>query len=116
MKTALLAMMLIILATLSACAGKQVRPPPAPEVVEIKTVIPVPCVDELPERVKIHEDFELLAMNDYDFVQAIHSDRLALDKETSKLWAILTACKGAIKRGSGSVAQWPEPTGWPSTP
>lgn len=85
---------LLILLTLIGCAGHQVIPP-APKVVEVKIAYPVPCVDTMPDKPKIHDDFDLLALNDYDFIQAIHVDRLALDKYSIQLESLLLTCKSS---------------------
>lgn len=79
---------------LAGCASNEQKPalpPPPPSVVY--QAVAVPCVGAMPKAPRVHLDAELKLMDDYDFITAIHADRLALDIYTAQLEAILAACK-----------------------
>lgn len=85
---------LILLLLIVFMAGCQTpaKIPPAPKIVEVKIAYPVPCVEAMPDKPFVHDDFDLLALSDYDFVQAIHKDRLILDDYARKQDVLLRQC------------------------
>jgi hypothetical protein len=110
MRIALLVCILLIFsACISGCTSAP-KIPPAPKVVEIKVPYTVPCVDVMPDKPAINTDMDLLALNDYDFIQAIHTDRLKLDDYALKLETILLACK--MDPAPGEL--WPSPPDKPA--
>lgn len=78
---------------LAGCATSSTPPTPPAEPVVVERIVPVPCVGDIPQRPAIHTSAELLALDDYSFVTALHSDRLELDLYASKLEAVLLGCK-----------------------
>jgi hypothetical protein len=84
--------MLLLIAglMLSACSLLPQKPE-VPGAVEIP--VAVSCVKAMPEAPKVHTDAELLQMDDYDFVTALHIDRQALFAYQAKADAILKACQ-----------------------
>jgi hypothetical protein len=104
----LLCLLIVFTACLNGCAGAP-KIPPAPEVVEIKVPYLVPCIDAMPAKPTINSDMDLLALNNYDFVQAIHTDRLKLDEYALKLEIIALACMADPARSDPS----PSPRGKP---
>ena len=85
------AIFLLLMIIVTGCQTPA-RIPPAPKIVEVKTAYPVPCVESIPDKPFVHDDFDLLALSDYDFVQAIHKDRLILDDYSRKQDILLKAC------------------------
>jgi hypothetical protein len=83
--------LIVLLLIITACQSPA-KIPPAPKVVEVKILYPVPCVESMPNKPFVHDDLDLLALNDYDFVQAIHKDRLILDEYARKQDILLKSC------------------------
>jgi len=72
---------------LSAC---ETIPPP-PQIVNVP--VAVSCVTTIPARPFVHTDLALSALDDFNFVLAIFSDRRNLLDYTAELEAVLSACK-----------------------
>ena len=79
---------------LSGCFGSDpVRPPPPPT--EIRIPVPVPCLTDgqVPAKPQFVTDAELGALGAYEFVTALHLDRLKRQNYEGKLEAAISACK-----------------------
>lgn len=82
--------LLVLAVLLSGCAHFPVAPPNA---VKVEIPVSTSCVFEIPAAPQTHTNAELVMMDYYAFVSAIHADRLSLIAYTAKLEAVLQACK-----------------------
>ena len=85
-------LILALCAGLMACATVKTPLIEPPSIVEVKIPIAIACVDVVPQMPKLHSIQNLIALNDYDLVQALHLDRLLLEMHAKELEAALTAC------------------------
>lgn len=64
----------------------------APQVVEVRVPVPVPCVTEIPAAPSVTPDERLVAMDDYRLVLTLARERLLLIGHVAELRAVLEAC------------------------
>lgn len=77
---------------LAGCfAGNPTKPPAIPLTVTMP--VAVSCIEQLPERPKLHTDTELKAMDDYTLAVTLLVDRIRREIYESQLEAALEGCK-----------------------
>ena len=82
----------LLVCMLASCATTKIETPSAPETVEVKIPYAVACVDSVPARPMVHSTEALMALGDYDFIQALNLDRLLLLSHAAELEGALAAC------------------------
>ena len=75
---------LLTIILLSGCASTM------PETVNVP--IPVPCIDQMPQRPALATDADLLKLVDTDFIVALGIDRQQRVKYIGELEAVLQGC------------------------
>lgn len=75
-----------ILLFLAGCATQQT-------VKEVKVPVPVSCIKEIPQKPVMVTDSQLMQMTHYEFVTALHADRLTRKDYEAMLEAVIQACK-----------------------
>ena len=59
----------------------------------VKVPIAVKCIEQLPEKPKLHTDAEIKAMGDYEAAIMLLDDRIKREIYESKLEAVLEGCR-----------------------
>lgn len=60
---------------------------------EVKIPVPVSCIKEIPAKPDFVTDMQLMSMTNYQFVTALHADRLLRRDYESMLEAVISACQ-----------------------
>lgn len=60
---------------------------------EIRVPVPVPCIDQVPQRPSMLSDAELLALDDYGLVIALARDRRVRQGYIAELEATVEGCR-----------------------
>jgi len=78
---------LVSCAVLAGCSSV----PTAPR--EVRVPVPVPCIEQAPQRPSMLSDAEMLALDDYGLVLALARDRRVRQGYQATLEAVVQGCR-----------------------